>query len=279
MTFFSRVFLPFALLCYVTIETYLKLQHTSLCGSEGCKLAGELLRFDPIYLNYLGIGAVTLLLLTGWASLQSKIMERLFFIILYTAIAFETTIIGYQFIVNPEPCLFCFSVFSSLLLIAFLSYPKRFAAVISVVLAIYLGLNILDIGKNKSYTVNDGVYLIHSESCPHCQKVKDYFKTENIAYEGISVRDVNARHFLKFIDISSIPVVLIKKKQNIQLIHGDKSIIAHFQTEQNTNEEMPAMTQSSSAAMPSDLFSATDEPGCAISITQTPSCEKNNTEQ
>ena len=71
MHFFSRVFLPFLLFVYIAIETYLKIQHTSLCGEVGCALAGELLRFDHIYLNYFGLAGVLSLIITGYRSLKS----------------------------------------------------------------------------------------------------------------------------------------------------------------------------------------------------------------
>ena len=141
MRFFARIFLPFLLLLYIGVETYLKLQHTSLCGEVGCKLAGELLKFDPLYLNYFGIAGLLLLILLGSLSLKNKFFEVLFFMGLYGAIAFEATIISYQFMANPEPCIFCLSIFSSLLIIALFSQVKSFAVVLASVMAIFLGLN------------------------------------------------------------------------------------------------------------------------------------------
>ena len=279
MAFFSRVFLPFLLLAYIVTETYLKLKNTSLCGEVGCKLAGELLRFDPIYLNYLGIGATLMLIILGYFSLKSKILERLFFIVLYAAIAFETTIIGYQFIANPEPCAFCLGIYSSLLLIALLSSSKRFAAVIAVALSIFVGLNTLAVTKNKAFTQDDGLYLIQSESCVHCKKVKKYFKENDIKYTPISVSEASARSFLKFVDISSIPVAVIKNKTGANIINGDKAIIAHFEIqnrgEASIQESSEAAPQSSVLDLSSDLFSATSEPGCAITVVETPSCDDN----
>ncbi|HIP28312.1 MAG TPA: hypothetical protein EYG82_03975 [Sulfurovum sp.] len=283
MAFFSRVFLPFLLLAYIAIETYLKLKNTSLCGEVGCKLAGELLRFDPMYLNYLGMGAVLTLLILGYFSLKSNKIEKLFFIVLYSALAFETTIITYQFIANPEPCTFCFGIYASLLLIAALSHSKRFVAVLVVVLSIVLGLNTLAIAKNKAYVVTDGLYLIESKTCGHCKKVKKYFHKNDISYTPISINEASARAFLKFVDISSIPVIVIKNNTGVQLINGDKGIIAHFDKDHAPKEKTlaPAISttpnQSSALGLPSDLFSATSEPGCAITITETPSCDDDNT--
>jgi len=272
MAFFSRVFLPFLLLLYISIETYLKLQHTSLCGDVGCKLAGELLRFDPMYLNYFGMFSVCILLLLGYASLKHKPMERLFFMVLYAAIAFETTILFYQFISNPEPCLFCLGIFSTLLSIALFSKPRNFAVVLAVMLSIFLALNTLAISKNKAFVSSEGMYLIQSNTCGHCKKVKQYFEEHNIAYTPISIQEVNARSFLKFVDISNIPVLVIKNNTGISLLTGDKKIIAHFK--KTKKEDRTESVQTSSAlGLPADLFSATTEPGCAITITESPSCD------
>ena len=83
MKFISRVLLPLALLGYIGYETWLKLHHQSLCGAEGCQLAGELLRFPSIYLNYLGMAAVGAILLFGLLSLFKVAFEKLYFITLY----------------------------------------------------------------------------------------------------------------------------------------------------------------------------------------------------
>ena len=271
MPFFARVFLPFILLSYIAVETYLKLQNTSLCGDVGCKLAGDLLRFDPLYLNYFGLAGVFSLLIFGYFSLKNKAIEKLFFIVLYSAIAFEATIISYQFMANPKPCIFCLGIFSSLLTIALFSKFKRFTLVLAVVLSIFLGMSTLAVVKNKSYISKQGLYLIQSKGCPHCTKVKKFFKEKNINYTPISISEVNARSFLKFLNISSIPVLLIKDPSGIKLLTGDKKIISHFKKETSIpSQEVP---QSSSSVPLTDLFEATTEPGCAITITETPSCE------
>jgi glutaredoxin len=281
MRFFSRVFLPFLLLTYIGTETYLRLQHTSLCGEVGCALAGELLRFDHIYLNYFGLAGVLSLMLLGYRSLKSTFAERLFFIVLYAAIAFEATIIFYQFIANPEPCIFCLSVFSSLLVIALFSQVKHFAIVIAAVLSILLGLNTLAISQNRSFITTPGLHLIQSETCSHCKKVKAYFAEHHIEYNTISAQDVNAKGFLKFVDITTIPVLVLNEPSGITLLKGDKKIIAHFETQRQdevvTPETVAAPTQSSTLELSSDFLGAGQDDGCALTITETPSCEEGNT--
>lgn len=281
MHFFSRVFLPFLLFVYIGIETYLKLQHTSLCGEVGCKLAGELLKFDLIYLNYFGLLGVLSLGFLGYRSLKSRFFETLFFIVLYAAITFEATIIAYQFIANPEPCIFCLGVFSSLLIIALFSQVKHFAIVIAAVLSILLGLSTLTIPQNRSFITTPGLYLIQSETCSHCKKVKQYFAEHHMDYTSISSTEINARGFLKFIDINSIPVLVIKESSEITILKGDKKIIAHFETQSKEEVLSPEIVsdpvQSSTLELSSDFLSAgAQDAGCALTITETPSCEDDN---
>jgi len=280
MRFFSRVFLPFLLLGYIAVETYLKFQNTSLCGEVGCKLAGELLKFNPIYLHYFGLVSVFILVILGARSLKSTLFETLYFMVLYAAIAFETTILGYQFLANPEPCIFCLGVFSSLLLIALFSHFKNFIVILAAILAVYIALNTLNIPKNKAYVTEPGNYLIQADTCPHCIKVKNYFKENNISYTPISSKEVNARAFLKFIDIKSIPVLIIKEASVMTLIKGDKKIIAYFEGQKKgeavTLEVDGTVHQSSTLELSSDFLSQGTSEDCALTITETSSCEDDN---
>lgn len=279
MRFFSRVFLPFLLLIYIGIETYLKLHHNSLCDEVGCKLAGELLKFNPIYLNYFGFISVLALCFLGYRSLKNTFFETLFFTVLYAAIAFEATILSYQFIVNPEACLFCLGVFSSLLFIALFNQGKYFYIVIIVTLSILLGLSTLAIPQNKSFITKPGIYLIQSETCGHCKKVKKYFADHHIEYTSIPSKEINARAFLKFVDIHSIPVLVIKEESGMKLLKGDEKIITHFETQTKTvltPEVIAPPVQSSTAELPVNFLQGSQDDECAISITETPSCEDNN---
>ena len=281
MRVFSRVFLPFLLLIYIGVETYLKLQHTSLCEASGCKLAGELLKFNPMYLNYFGFISILVLLFLGYRSLKSSFFETLFFMVLYAAIAFEATILSYQFIVNPEACLFCLGIFSSLLIIAFFNHIKNASIIIVSVFSILLGLSTLAIPENKSFITIPGLYLIQSDTCSHCKKVKAYFAKQRIDYTAISAKNVNARGFLKFVDIHTIPTLVIKEASGITLITGDKKIIEHFER-QNTNEISTAEitdapVQSNTVGLSSDFLRAGADDGCALTITETPSCTEDNT--
>ncbi len=81
MNFFIRVVSPILLIIYISIETILKLQNSSLCSSTGCKLAGELLKFNSIYLNIFGIIGALAIAITGFKSLKNPVWEKLFLLL------------------------------------------------------------------------------------------------------------------------------------------------------------------------------------------------------
>jgi len=269
MKLFSRVLLPLILLIYIAVETYAKLHHTSICGTTGCKLAGELLWFNSLYLNYFGALGALAIAVIGWLSLQKKSFEILFYVILYAAIAFESIMIAYQVLANPEPCIFCLGVYGGLLLIALFANWRYLLYALPAVAALYLSMGSLALTANRSIMTEDGTYLISSKSCPHCKKVKKYFSEASIDYRTISIKDANARFFIKQLDINTIPVLVIKEKNRSVVIKGDKEIIAYFEKQKNSDNEVSAEETSSN---PVGIYN--QEEGCSASILQDTGCSE-----
>ena len=230
----------------------------------GCKLAGELLNFAPIYLNYFGLSGLLFLIFFGYRSLKNTFSETLFFLLLYAGIAFEATIFSYQIIV-----------------IALFSHAKYFAVILTSILFIFLGLKTLTIPENRSFVTTPGLYLIQSETCGHCIKVKKYFAEHHINYTAIPSKGINARGFLKFVEIHSIPVLIIKESDTITMIKGDKNIIAHFDAK--NKKPIPQIDsnsisdQNNAIGLSRDFLSAGSDDGCTLSISETSSCKDDNT--
>ena len=274
MKFISRIFLPLLLLAYIGYETWLKLHHQSLCFATGCRLAGEILRFPDIYLNYMGLAAVGAILLFGVLSLINAAFEKLYFIALYAAIAFESIMIGYQILVNPEPCLFCLGVYGGLLLIAFASRAALFLYALPPILAIFFALSDLAIPRNQALVKGDGIYLIASEQCPHCKKVKNYFAEKGIAYKTLSVTDPSVRHLAKALGIGEIPVMIRRDGGKTVILYGDRPIIASFES-----AKTPAVTETTAMpSAPSDLYNNPEEGGCSLSPLENSGCEEPTSE-
>ena len=261
MKIFSRILLPLLLLLYIGYETWLKLHHQSLCSATGCKLAGELLRFPSLYLNYMGMAAVGAILILGILSLKKAAFERLYFIALYTAVSFESIMIGYQIFANPEPCLFCLGVYGGLLLIALTSRPRWFLYALPAITAIFFALGDLAIPRNAVLIHGDGLYLIASEHCPHCKKVKAYFAKEKISYHKLPVSDPSVRHLAKALGIEEIPILIRREGLHSEILVGDRTIIDAF-------EKKGAASKPASAPMPGsaeDLYAQPKAGGCSLS--------------
>ncbi len=282
LQFIARVALPFLLFVYIAVESYLKLHHSSVCSATGCKLAGELLRFKSIYLHFAGLFGASLLMTLGYLSLRKKAFDAPFRFVAYGAVAFEATILGYQLYANPEPCLFCVGVFTTLLLIALLSDLKRLYIPVAIVGAIVVAMGTLAVFHNQSVVTQTGNYLIYSPTCPHCKKVRAYLAEHHIDYTPVNVKEASARFTLKFLGIDAIPVWVESRKGTRRLYVGDEAIIAKLENKKKAASNETSYSAQNGGGMPAldtGFLQAGGDEGCAISIEETPSCESNESDK
>jgi len=224
----SFIVLPILFFIYIAVETYLKLNHSSLCHTSGCQLAGALLRFDSIYLNFIGMASAIAIILVGILSYKEKISEKIFFLVVGASLLFETIMLGYQFYASPEMCVFCMGVYAFLLAILLLASPKYFAITMIGATSVFVSLSFLSISTPKPYLSGDGNYLIQSENCGHCRKVKEYMHEHDIKFTKIDIEDIEAQNFATFLNFKTIPILLVKEADTIKIINGDKDIINSF---------------------------------------------------
>ena len=280
MRLIARVVLPLLLFAYIAVETYMKLHHTSLCDATGCKLAGELLRFDAMYLYYFGGVGALLLAVTGAISMRSARFERIFEALLLGALAFEAVMFFYQLAVNPEPCLFCMGVLGGLTLIALLALRNKLIPLF-VLGAVGTSLAMLATVKNTPVLTKEGTYLFYSPTCPHCKKVERYFEEHHVDYTPLSVTDASARRVLHYLGIDKIPVLVVKKGPGYEWTVGDEAIIRRYET---AAADTPASAPSEPAAAtpmlsPTSggldaLLQSGGEEGCTLSVVPEPSCSE-----
>jgi len=202
--------------------------------------------------------------LFGYFSMKQEGFSKLFFITLYSAIAFESIMIAYQVIANPEPCKFCMGVYGSLLLIALLSNWRYLLYALPVIAAIFLSLGSLAIPKNKVIVGADGFYLIQSQSCAHCKNVKTYMHDNKISYNPIESSDTNAMSFMKDLNITQIPVLIVKEKSRTQVIKGDNIIIEYFKNRNSkqTSSDTQSIYSQEAEGCDADTSITTPEAGC-----------------
>ena len=266
----SAIIMPAILIAYVGAETWMKLHHTSLCEATGCKMAATLLNFDGIYLDFLGITAGMLMLVTAILWAKHEVFKPLFFVALYSAIAFESVMIAYQAFANPQMCKFCLGVYSLLLITAFLTERRFLLYALPAIIAIFAALSTLSIPKNMPLITQDGIYLIHSQTCPHCKKVKAFFKDENISYNPILISNPNSKVLATTLGITQIPIAVIKKDNKIEILRGDRDIINHFKKPKAEEKA----TENNTDTTKLNIYSNPDEGGCSISPFEQSSCQE-----
>jgi arsenate reductase-like glutaredoxin family protein len=294
----SFIFLPILFFIYIAVETYLKLNHSSLCETSGCQLAGALLRFDSIYLNFIGMASAITIIVVGLLSYREIISEKLFFLVVGASLLFETIMLGYQFYASPEMCVFCMGVYAFLVAILLLASPKYFAITAIGAISVFTSLSFLEVPSAKPYLGENGNYLIQSENCGHCRKVKAYMKEHDIKFTKIDIGDIEAQNFATFLNFKTIPILLVKEGEKIRIINGDKDIINSFKTPTENiinnigniimdkieesitvgGDEEPSSTTSSTSTTTNDLFSGAGEEdeGCGFATLNKiePDCTK-----
>ncbi len=265
-----KTILPLLLAIYITIDTILKANNIELCSSTGCELAGELLKFNSTYLNYLGIfGALALVLLS---LIKSNIASKLYLITATAMVAFESLLIASQLNLNPELCKFCLGVYSFLLLILINANIKVFGYMLPVIVSIFVAFSILSIPKNKSLITNNGLYLIASKTCPHCKKTKEFLDKKGIKYKVIKSANINAFYFAKSLNIHKIPIAIDKSGNSIKILVGDKKIIEHY-SKKDPKVEQKVQTPTTIQGVLKPKLNLSGEEGCSYSPIEVSSCE------
>ena len=267
----KKTILPILLFIYIVADTIMKKNGVELCSSTGCEMAGQLLRFDSTYLNYLGaLGALTLAL---FAFLK---WDKLFTWLSATMVIFESLLIASQLNLNPEVCKFCLGVYAFLWLILITANRRVALYTTAPAIAVFIAFSILAIPKNRSILQKDGLYLIASKTCPHCKKTKEFLNKEGIKYKVLKATDINNFYFAKSLNITKIPIAIDAKGGNFSITVGDRAIIQKYSKSKNNTtskiEEKPEKVENQGAFQPKINFGG-DE-GCTYSPTAVPEdCE------
>ena len=262
----KKAILPILLFIYIVTDTILKQKGVELCSSTGCEMAGQLLKFDSLYLNYLG--AFGALVLTILALLKA---DKLFTWLAATMVIFESLLIASQLNINPEVCKFCLGVYAFLWLILITANKRVALYTTAPVVAVFVAFSILAIPKNKSIVTKDGLYLIASKTCPHCIKTRKFLDKEGIKYKVLPSTDINNFYFAKSLNITKIPIAIDKKGDNIEITVGDREIIKKYSNNKPKKETQTENLSTQQEPLTPKINYNSDE-GCQLSI-QEVSCD------
>jgi glutaredoxin len=174
--------------------------------------------------------AAIAILITGVLSYKKVIHQNFFYIIVGSALLFETIMLGYQYFASPEMCKFCMGIYAFLVAIMFTASFRHFIVVSMGVISVLMALSFLAIPQSKPFVLENGNYLLQSKTCPHCKKVKKYMKENYISYTAIDIGEIEAQHFATFLNFKTIPILITKEGKNIKIINGDTNIIDSYES-------------------------------------------------
>lgn len=234
-----------------------------ICLNDGCAVVDGFTRVSPFYFNLAGC---CYFLFLSWCFFQAQKKKELFQIlagfVLFGGIAAEGVLVFFQYVVVSTFCSYCLIVCSAIVLLTVLSGLKQVAGGAVLFFSVFLALSSLDFNASAvgsmsldggSYAQISGekdkpsLYLFFSETCPHCENViavmdekrsctirfNPIDKVKRFSFPGSSrlpeydpLVNVN---FLKNLDLSEIPVLIVRGQEKIEILKGEGRIIRYLQ--------------------------------------------------
>lgn len=224
----------------VLVETGLYLTDSSLCTSEGCRIAADHARFGTISILLLGLALFTALTLLAFVKTtnQRKHCEGAISTILIAAFAAEGFLVGYQIFRLHIPCAFCLTVCAVVIILGVVwtvaghkeifSAFVCFFAIISLFYLITPATTASSAGKSLCITTDEELILFHDKDCPSCQYIEDICTECNIKVVTVDVQ--NYLDFLNCLHISQLPVLLVNEDDKKVILTGTTNIEDYLMT-------------------------------------------------
>ncbi len=236
----------------------------ALCPTEGCAIVEKTTAITPLQLNLIGfVFFLALFICLRWEVRRSKKESHVSAWLILGGVAAEAVLFSFQVFLIQTFCLYCLLIFLMVLLLAFLAGFRQAIASAAVITATLLTFSFLDFSSavsSETVTLEDGIYgsracttptkelyLIFSETCPHCMDVVDALKmcnscslhlnpihqVDELPFAGIQKNDAYSpranRQVLSAFGIDTIPVLLAKIPDGFQIIQGENRIINYIQ--------------------------------------------------
>lgn len=227
---------------FLSVESYLQLHGSSLCQTSACEIVGNYLLISEQ--NLVAGGAAFFWILTVlffFAQRYPKQLSNFPFLVLVVAMAFDGTLLGFQYFTIKQKCLLCMVTAAALLLTTGFYCLARKKTVISLLclLAWVSGFSANGImhmpeptgafshmvfyQRNTEQTVDDQAdttnTLVFSMECPHCLEIidrlaetnpqKDIWRLATIDKDNNSLMKIS--RFLDLVQQTDNPFLLISQ--------------------------------------------------------------------
>jgi uncharacterized membrane protein len=239
------------------------------CKSEGCEVSKSLLTIEQTELYSLAIGVFLVLLIIGIKILKngSEKLENLYKFGIFTMMICETILLGYLYFKSGTLCISCF-VFYLLIIINFVMIGN--STKLLLIPFILVSLSLLDLNvstaSNKSLTAK--YTLLQSEVCEHCKEIKKFLNENKITY--IKEDYTLYSGLFSSLNITKIPLLLVKNNENNILILNGVSEIKTYINEYDFNKNTPIKRTST------QVISLQEKEGCELNFIKKDleNCEK-----
>lgn len=250
--------LSFVALLIISAQVALiTLRGEAYCLNEGCKIVERLTRVSPLIFNLAGLFFfLTLFVVILKAKNYASPWAQASRLLLLAGLGAEGVLMSFQHLIAKTWCSYCLIILSFVIALNLLAGFKQTLRGIFVFSAIVVAFFSLDFNKSSSppslaqgvlatqegLTKSPALHLFFSSTCKHCEKVIETIRKNpaiSIAFNPIDEMktvDVPGLHFqgsysaaanrtmLKIMGIDEIPVLLVKKKDRITFIQGEKAI-------------------------------------------------------
>ncbi|MEM4066285.1 MAG: glutaredoxin domain-containing protein [Candidatus Micrarchaeaceae archaeon] len=204
---------------YTILEFLLLTNNSSICYSQGCKLAGHFASIGESSLVLAGSFYFILLAVAIYERFASKFL-------LTIGLIAEGYFLSFQLFVMHTICYFCLGVFIIILIISLCQLlDKRFPIrnyfyFLTVLAAVFLvHAPYADFSQN-------GNYLLYSPTCPHCHQTINYLQKQNVPVKLANADKYQA--FLNSFGINQIPCLIVKNNDQTRIIVGENNIENYF---------------------------------------------------
>ncbi len=217
-------------LMLVSAELLLNFLGSSFCFTEGCRVVESFVRGGDLTLLLIGMVVFGSLIIVYKLGQKGRVYFVSDTLILFIALTVEGYLVGFQFFVLKQFCVFCLTVFAllatAMLLKAFSGSRLAiyaFANFFAVFIATYL------VGIQLETLPNSKYVLIYSKFCPHCKEVLQYCEQKDIEIDKVEIS--KAIPVMRALNIKQVPVLICQENdsKNKEIVVGVNQIKDFFE--------------------------------------------------
>jgi len=256
--------------------THIYLKGHEICLNSGCEFIEKLTYIPSFFFNIIGLCYFLSIGILKLIEKKHPVIPKILNLVLISGASSEGILLSFQLFIAHHYCSYCIFLFFLILLLILLRGVEISIISISILISEIFIFSLLNFSGAMIKQINKGLvggsfakviatssknnsqlFLIFSNKCPHCQDVLKKLPTNISIYLNplshiSNISDINHKLkikifktynpninalFIKIIKDKEIPLLIIKKDNNISFIEGDKSIIDYLKNSYLLNKK------------------------------------------